>query len=205
MNRSTSASAISVPPFPFQNRPTFQQVVELTRSAGVGFTGLDALRTLRGACPAACSSSAPPARSGRRRSTIVARSDDLELVGLCAERSWEPLVEQARAHGVDADRAGRPRGGRPRRRGVDRRRGAGRRRGPGARWSSSPSAELVLNALVGSAGLGPTVATLGEGIDLALANKESLVVGGELVTAARRGHRRRRSSRSTPSTPRCTS
>jgi 1-deoxy-D-xylulose-5-phosphate reductoisomerase len=44
-------------------------------------------------------------------------------------------------------------------------------------------ADLVLNALVGSAGLGPTVATLGEGIDLALANKESLVVGGELVGA----------------------
>ena len=43
--------------------------------------------------------------------------------------------------------------------------------------------DLVLNALVGSAGLGPTVATLGEGIDLALANKESLVVGGELVMA----------------------
>ena len=41
----------------------------------------------------------------------------------------------------------------------------------------------MLNALVGSAGLGPTVATLGEGIDLALANKESLVVGGELVIA----------------------
>ena len=42
--------------------------------------------------------------------------------------------------------------------------------------------DLVLNAVVGSAGLGPTVAALGEGIDLALANKESLVVGGELVT-----------------------
>jgi 1-deoxy-D-xylulose-5-phosphate reductoisomerase len=41
--------------------------------------------------------------------------------------------------------------------------------------------DLVLNAIVGSAGLVPTVATLGEGIDLALANKESLVVGGELV------------------------
>ena len=40
----------------------------------------------------------------------------------------------------------------------------------------------MLNALVGSAGLGPTIAALGEGIDLALANKESLVVGGELVT-----------------------
>ncbi|HEX8856825.1 MAG TPA: 1-deoxy-D-xylulose-5-phosphate reductoisomerase, partial [Thermoleophilaceae bacterium] len=43
--------------------------------------------------------------------------------------------------------------------------------------------DLVLNALVGSVGLGPTIATLGEGIDLALANKESLVVGGELVMA----------------------
>ncbi|HET9125572.1 MAG TPA: 1-deoxy-D-xylulose-5-phosphate reductoisomerase, partial [Solirubrobacteraceae bacterium] len=42
--------------------------------------------------------------------------------------------------------------------------------------------DLVLNGIVGSAGLVPTVATLTEGIDLALANKESLVVGGELVT-----------------------
>ena len=50
-------------------------------------------------------------------------------------------------------------------------------------WSTSPGADLVLNALVGAAGLGPTVAALGEGIDLALANKESLVVGGELVMA----------------------
>jgi acyl-homoserine lactone acylase PvdQ len=32
MNRFVSASGISVPPFPFQNRPTFQQVVELTKS-----------------------------------------------------------------------------------------------------------------------------------------------------------------------------
>ena len=48
----------------------------------------------------------------------------------------------------------------------------------------------MLNGIVGSAGLVPTVATLGEGIDLALANKESLVVGGELVTATGRGDRR---------------
>ena len=40
---------------------------------------------------------------------------------------------------------------------------------------------MVLNALVGSAGLGPTLATLQAGKTLALANKESLVVGGELV------------------------
>jgi acyl-homoserine lactone acylase PvdQ len=32
MNRFISASGISLPPFPFQNRPTFQQVVELTRT-----------------------------------------------------------------------------------------------------------------------------------------------------------------------------
>jgi hypothetical protein len=32
MNRWVSASAIPVAPFPFQNRPTFQQVVELTKT-----------------------------------------------------------------------------------------------------------------------------------------------------------------------------
>src|SRR5512134_2676434 len=42
-------------------------------------------------------------------------------------------------------------------------------------------ADMVLNALVGSAGLGPTLAALQAGKTLALANKESLVVGGELV------------------------
>lgn len=43
--------------------------------------------------------------------------------------------------------------------------------------------DIVLNALVGAAGLGPTVACLTAGIDVALANKESLVIGGELVMA----------------------
>ncbi len=32
MNRWVGASAVSVPPFPFQNRPTFQQVVQLLRT-----------------------------------------------------------------------------------------------------------------------------------------------------------------------------
>jgi 1-deoxy-D-xylulose-5-phosphate reductoisomerase len=113
---------------------------------------------------------------------VVARSEELELVGLSAERSWEPLIEQARDHGVDRVAL------------VDEHAAA---RASEA-WTDGEvltgpeglvelvvesGAELVLNALVGSAGLGPTVATLGEGIDLALANKESLVVGGELVTA----------------------
>ena len=44
-------------------------------------------------------------------------------------------------------------------------------------------ADLVLNGIVGAAGLASTVVALTEGIDVALANKESLVVGGELVMA----------------------
>jgi 1-deoxy-D-xylulose-5-phosphate reductoisomerase len=118
---------------------------------------------------------------GTQALDIVARSGELELVGLSAERSWEALVAQAAEHGVrrialaDADAGARA----------------------AEAWTDGEilvgaeglvrlvvesGADLVLNALVGSAGLGPTVATLGEGIDLALANKESLVVGGELVT-----------------------
>jgi 1-deoxy-D-xylulose-5-phosphate reductoisomerase len=45
-------------------------------------------------------------------------------------------------------------------------------------------ADIVLNAIVGAAGLRATLATFAAGADLALANKESLVAGGELVTAA---------------------
>ena len=51
------------------------------------------------------------------------------------------------------------------------------------RLVAETGADLVLNAIVGSAGLGPTIVALTEGIDVALANKESLVVGGELVMA----------------------
>ncbi|MDY6995504.1 MAG: 1-deoxy-D-xylulose-5-phosphate reductoisomerase [Actinomycetota bacterium] len=44
--------------------------------------------------------------------------------------------------------------------------------------------DVVLNALVGALGLEPTLAALGTGARLALANKESLVAGGPLVLAA---------------------
>jgi 1-deoxy-D-xylulose-5-phosphate reductoisomerase len=47
--------------------------------------------------------------------------------------------------------------------------------------ATESDADMVLNALVGSAGLSPTIAALTSGKTLALANKESLVVGGELV------------------------
>ena len=45
-------------------------------------------------------------------------------------------------------------------------------------------ADVVLNAITGSIGLGSTLAALKAGRTLALANKESLIVGGELVRAA---------------------
>jgi 1-deoxy-D-xylulose-5-phosphate reductoisomerase len=118
---------------------------------------------------------------GTQALDIVERSDDLVLVGLSAERSWETLVEQARVHGVDRIAvADADAGARAAEAWTD----GEVLTGPEGlvRLVIDSGAELVLNALVGSVGLGPTVATLGEGIDLALANKESLVVGGDLVT-----------------------
>jgi 1-deoxy-D-xylulose-5-phosphate reductoisomerase len=118
---------------------------------------------------------------GTQALDIVERSGDLELVGLSAERSWEALVEQARDHGVTRIAIADPDAGA---RAAEAWTDGEVHTGPEGlvRLVIDSGAELVLNALVGSAGLGPTVAALGEGIDLALANKESLVVGGELVT-----------------------
>ena len=119
---------------------------------------------------------------GTQALDVCERSDELELVGLSAERSWEELIEQARVHGVErialADEHAAARAAEAWTGGTV----LGGAEGL-VRLVVESGADLVLNALVGSAGLGPTVATLGEGIDLALANKESLVVGGELVTA----------------------
>ena len=117
---------------------------------------------------------------GTQALDIVEGADDIELVGLCAGRSWEALVDQARTHGVerialaDPDAAARA---------AEAWTDGEVLTGPEGLMTLviESEADLVLNALVGSVGLGPTVATLGEGIDLALANKESLVVGGELV------------------------
>lgn len=60
------------------------------------------------------------------------------------------------------------------------------RYGPGAvaAAAADPGADVVVNALVGFAGLGSTVAALRAGRRLALANKESLVAGGDVVMRA---------------------
>jgi 1-deoxy-D-xylulose-5-phosphate reductoisomerase len=114
---------------------------------------------------------------------VVGQSPDaFEIVGLSAERSHEALVAQARAHGVrrialgDPDAAARA---------AEQWTDGEVFAGPEGlvRLVADTGADLVLNAIVGSAGLGPTIVALTEGIDVALANKESLVVGGELVMA----------------------
>jgi 1-deoxy-D-xylulose-5-phosphate reductoisomerase len=120
---------------------------------------------------------------GEQALEVVVGSDQLEIAGLSAGHRWERLAEQAVEHGVERIALSRP----------DAAELAATELGDRARvlagdegvrelvTSSEP--DLVLNAIVGSAGLGPTIVALSEGIDLALANKESLVVGGELVSA----------------------
>jgi 1-deoxy-D-xylulose-5-phosphate reductoisomerase len=116
---------------------------------------------------------------GTQALEVIRGSDDLEVVGLAAASSWELLLEQGRSFGVerialaDEDAAARA---------AEHTSVLAGAEGL-VELITDTDCDLVLNALVGSAGLGPTVATLGEGIDLALANKESLVVGGELVMA----------------------
>jgi 1-deoxy-D-xylulose-5-phosphate reductoisomerase len=118
---------------------------------------------------------------GTQALEIVAASDELQVVGLAAGSSWERTLAQANEHGAlrvafaDEDAARAARGA------WDGEVLAGE---AGIReLIVSSGADLVLNGIVGAAGLGPTVVALGEGIDLALANKESLVIGGELTMA----------------------
>ena len=119
---------------------------------------------------------------GTQALDVFERAAELEVVGLAAATSWEPLLDQATRHGVsrialsDPDAAARA---------SERWTGGEVLSGPEGlvELITEAGCDLVLNGLVGSAGLGPTVAALGEGIDIALANKESLVVGGELVMA----------------------
>ena len=56
------------------------------------------------------------------------------------------------------------------------------------RAASMPEADMVLSAVVGSVGLHPLLAALRAGKNVALANKEALIVGGEAVMAAARRH-----------------
>jgi 1-deoxy-D-xylulose-5-phosphate reductoisomerase len=119
---------------------------------------------------------------GTQALDVIERSDELEAVGLAASTSFEPLIEQATRFGVErialAEEPAAARAAEAWTAGEVLAGAEGL-----MELVTGTDCDLVLNGLVGSAGLGPSIAALGEGIDLALANKESLVVGGELVTA----------------------
>jgi len=55
--------------------------------------------------------------------------------------------------------------------------------------ATHPEAKLVMSALVGAMGLRPTLAAIKAGKDIAFANKEVLVIAGELITTAVRENR----------------
>jgi 1-deoxy-D-xylulose-5-phosphate reductoisomerase len=114
---------------------------------------------------------------------VAARNpDEVSIVALAAHSNDELLVEQARVFGVDRLALTNPSA-------ADRARAVL----PGAQIIAGPDAtstlaaqidaDIVVNSLVGAAGLRATMAALSSGKVLALANKESLVVGGELVTS----------------------
>jgi 1-deoxy-D-xylulose-5-phosphate reductoisomerase len=112
-----------------------------------------------------------------------AHPDRVQIVALAANRNATMVCDQSRELGVryvalaDAEAAAEARGILP----------ATVEVGSGdaavVEMAAASEADMVLNALVGAAGLRATVATLKSGKKLALANKESLVVGGELVMA----------------------
>ena len=122
---------------------------------------------------------------GRSALAVMARHPDrFRVTGIAAHRDAEALAEQVA--GLDspsvvlADPAAEPPPGG----------GRGWNRGREALIELAASAEsdIVLNAVVGAAGLELTLAALESGRTVALANKESLVAGGELVLhAARKG------------------
>ena len=118
---------------------------------------------------------------GRSALEVVARHPDrFEVVALAAHRSADVLADQVAAFrprlAVLADGEAPP----------DTAASTRWARGRSALLEAAayPDADVVLNALVGAAGLEPTLAALRAGHRLALANKESLVAGGDLVIAA---------------------
>jgi 1-deoxy-D-xylulose-5-phosphate reductoisomerase len=122
---------------------------------------------------------------------IASHRDRLELVGIAARSDWRRLAEIAREFSVrdaaindadafaEAERSGSfPIGTRL-------------LKGPAGliELASLPSADVVLVAVVGTAGLEPALAAIGAGKNLALASKEILVLAGKFVMAeaSRRG------------------
>jgi len=98
---------------------------------------------------------------------IAANPDRFRAVGLAAGRNAGLLASQAAEFSVPGSATAL---------GAD----------AAVRLIGDVDADVVLNGITGAVGLAPTLAALATGATLALANKESLIIGGALVTAAAR-------------------
>ena len=96
---------------------------------------------------------------------IEANPDKFQVVGLAGNSSKELLAAQASKFSVNEKKVAV---------GADE----------ATALVENTDADVVINGITGSIGLAPTLATLKTGKRLALANKESLIVGGRLVTEA---------------------
>jgi 1-deoxy-D-xylulose-5-phosphate reductoisomerase len=125
---------------------------------------------------------------GTQALAVAARHPDrLRVVALAARRDLARLCEQAQRIGPAAVALEEPADGADARAALEAAAPAARLWiGPGAaaRMIEEIDAATVLNGIVGAAGLSASMATLARGERLALANKETLVVGGELVARA---------------------
>ena len=118
---------------------------------------------------------------GRQALDVASRFPErVDVVALGAHRSAVQLVEQARRAGARHVGLGDPDAAGPL---EELPAGVARGTGQGAllEIAALPDVDLVLNALVGAAGLRVSEAALKAGKRLALANKESLVIGGDLL------------------------
>ena len=126
---------------------------------------------------------------GAQALDVAAAHPGLQVVALAADAQDEAARSTAaRAHGVERIALLRP-GAAARARDGLRGRRARRPAGAAVELVRAAGADVVLNAIVGAAGLEASLATLEAGADLALANKESLVAGGPLVLDGARAQR----------------
>ncbi len=122
---------------------------------------------------------------GRQAMEIAALREDLEVAGLSVKSNWREAVIQARQSGTRILAVADPAAAAEASKVFDGTVLEGQSSARELVDACQP--DIVLNGIVGAAGLGPSIATLNAGIDLALANKESLVIGGDLVTELARG------------------
>ncbi len=108
---------------------------------------------------------------------------EYEVLALTAQTRWDKLAEQARAVGARFAAIGDPQHYQALKEALA---GTGTEVAAGADAvieAARRPAEWVMAAIVGAAGLAPTLAAIRRGAVVALANKEALVCAGELVTA----------------------